>query len=246
MRKRIALKRIRIWKLILLLACVHGYIYPTPILAGVFFDDFSDPGKTEAMWEIVHRDWVVQDGYYWAPGANGLTECPVTLLDIEVEDGMVIEAQCGDKGDGNWSNFAIVYAYEDEDLVWAAGAGVGNDQWRMFRFTPLASKGGAWGSDFVPGVPVKTLLDADQWYNIRVEIDGEDIKLFASSTPESDKLDEENSCTLPDVPRGRIGLGAAGASPMFNSFKVTAASLGMHMRDGSLAATWANIKVMGF
>jgi hypothetical protein len=220
------------------------YICPVSILAGVFIDDFENPAKTEAMWEVIQRDWVVQDGYYWAPGADGLTEDAIALLDIEVEDGMVIEAQCGDKGDGNWSNFAIVYAYQEEDLVWAAGAGVGNDQWRMFTFTPIASKGGAWGSDFVPGVPVKTLLEEGEWYNIRVEIDGKDVKLFGSSKPGSDKLDEENACTLPDAPEGRIGLGSAGASPMFNEFKVTAQSLQVATRNGKLATTWAKIKVM--
>ena len=28
---------------------------------------------------------------------------------------MVIEAQCGDMGDGNWQNFAVVFSYEGED-----------------------------------------------------------------------------------------------------------------------------------
>ena len=231
-------------KMIPLLVFILSYICPSSTPGGIFIDDFEDPAKTEAMWEVIQRDWVVQDGYYWAPGKAGLTEDPIALLDIEVEDGMVIEAQCADKGDGNWSNFAIIYAYQEEDLVWAAGAGVGNDQWRMFKFTPVASKGGAWGSDFVPGVPAKTLLEPEGWYNIRVEVNGRDITLSGSSEPGSDKLDEGNSCTLPDMPEGRIGLGAAGASPMFNEFKVTAQSLQVAARNGKLATTWAKIKVI--
>lgn len=231
-------------KMAFLLVLVLSCVCPASILAGEFIDDFEDPAKTEAMWEVIQRDWVVQDGYYWAPGEAGLTEDPISLLDIEVEDGMIIEAQCSDKGDGNWSNFAIVYAYQEEDLAWSAGAGVGNGQWRMFKFTPLSSIGGAWGDDFVPGVPVKKPLVAEQWYNIRIEINGADIKLFGSSEPESDKLDEENFCTLPDIPEGRIGLGAAGASPMFNEFKVTAESLNVATPGDSLATTWAKIKVM--
>jgi hypothetical protein len=231
-------------EMVLSLVFILSLVCPSSIPAGVFIDDFEDSAKTEAMWEVIHRDWVVQDGYYWAPGEAGLTEDPISLLDIEVEDGMVIEAQCGDKGDGNWSNFAVLYAYQEEDLVWSAGAGVGNDQWRMFQFTPIASKGGAWGIDFVPGVPVKTLLEPNEWYNIRVEVNGKDITLSGSSDPESNKLDEGNVCTLPDAPEGRIGLGAAGASPMFNEFKVTAQSLQVHTRNDKLATTWAKIKVM--
>ena len=210
--------------------------------AGTFVDDFSDPATTKATWEVIHRDWVVKDGYYWAPGKAGLTQFPISLLPFEVEDGMVIEAQCGDKGDGNWQNFAVVYAYEDEDLVWSAGAGVGNGQWRMFQFTPIQSKGGAWGVDIVPGVPVKTPLDTEEWYNIRIEIKGKEITLFGSSKPESKDLNEENFYEMDKEPKGRIGLGAAGASPMFNEIAVTGNNIRAVEPTDKKAVTWGKIK----
>ena len=211
--------------------------------AGTFIDDFSNPAETKAMWEVIHRDWVIKDGYYWSPGKAGLTQDPITLLPIEVEDGMVIEAQCGDKGDGEWSNFGVVYAYEDEDLVWAVGAGVGNDQWRIFQFTSISSKGGAWGSDAVAGVPVKKLLEPNKWYNIRIEIKGKEISLFASSEPEGKNLNEENSYVMDKAPKGRIGLGAAGASPMFNEIKVTGKSVKAVKPANKLAMTWGKIRI---
>ena len=224
---------------------VFAFVCIGTISAGIFFDDFENTARSKEVWEVVQRDWVFEDGYCWAPGAGGLTTVPLLLLDIDAEDGMVLEAQCSDKGDGNWQNFAIIYGYEEEDLAWAAGAGVGNNQWRMFKFTPVASQGGAWGSDFVGGVPVDTPLIVGEWYNIRIEIDGADITLSASSEPESEDLDEGNLCTLPDPPRGRIGLGSAGASPMFNWFRVTGPSVSDLFPvepGGKLAANWGGIK----
>ncbi len=214
-------------------------------IAGTFIDDFTDPAKTEATWEVIHRDWILKNDTYSAPGAAGLTQDPITLLPIEVEDGMVIEAQCGDKGDGNWSNFAVIYGYEDDDLVWSAGAGVGNDQWRIFQFTPIASKGGAWGVDAVPGIPVKKPLDPNEWYNIRIEIKGTEITLFGSSTPEGKDLKETNVFKMKKPPKGRIGLGAAGASPTFNWIKVTGKNVNdlflVEPKD-KLATAWGKLK----
>jgi len=224
------------YSLIFLFFCVSSGF------AGTFVDDFSSSAVTEDTWEVIHRDWVVKDGYYWAPGEAGLTQCPITLLPFEVEDGMVIEAQCGDKGDGNWQNFAVVYAYEEEDLVWSAGAGIGNNQWRMFQFTPIQSKGGAWGADIVPGVPVKTPLNMEEWYNIRIEIKGKEITLSGSSKPESEDLNEENSYEMDDEPEGRIGLGAAGASPMFNEIAVTGKSIRAVRPLDKMAMTWGKVK----
>ena len=213
--------------------------------AGEFFDDFEDTEKTETTWEVIHRDWEIKGGAYFAPGAAGLTQDAISLLPIEVEDGMVIEAQCGDAGDGNWSNFAVVYAYEEEDLVWSAGAGVGNDQWRIFQFTPIASKGGAWGVDAVAGVAVKKPLEPNNWYNIRLEISGKIVKLFGSSTPESEDLKEENEFEMNKAPKGRIGLGSAGAAPSFNWIRVTGKNVvNLFSVDpqGKLATTWGKVK----
>ena len=223
---------------------VFAFVCTGSILAGEFFDDFENPAQSEAIWEVVQRDWVFQDGYCWAPGEAGLTITPLLLLDIHAEDGMVIEAQCSDKGDGNWSNFAVIYSYEAEDLAWSAGAGVGNNQWRMFQFTPESSKDGAWGSDFVPGVATASELIAEEWYNIRIEINGTDITMYGSSEPGSENLDESNTCTLPGPPTGRIGLSAAGASPMYNWIRVTGPSVTTTAVSpiDRLAATWAGIK----
>ena len=60
---------------------------------------------------------------------------------------MVIEAQCGDMGDGNWQNFAVVFSYEGADGVYAAG--VRNKQWRFFQLTSkTAAMGGRWGEHY--------------------------------------------------------------------------------------------------
>ena len=211
-------------------------------LCGTFIDDFSDASTTESTWEVVHRDWIVADGTYSSPGEGGLTQCPISLLPIEVEDGMVIEAQCADKGDGNWSNFAVVFAYTEEDEVWAAGAGVGNGQWRMFRFTPISSAGGVWGEDIVPGVAVQNALVASEWYNIRIEIDGTTVTLYASSDPEGDDLQETNVYEMDSPPEGRVGLGAAGASPMFNEIRVTAKGVRPVEARGKRATTWGRVR----
>ena len=217
----------------------------TTSFAGEFFDDFQDKAKSEAVWEVIHREWILKGGTYSAPGAAGLTQDPVTLLPITAEDGMIIEASCGDAGDGNWSNFAVIYSYEDEDIVWTGGAGVGNGQWRMFKLTPLQSGGGAWGTDIVPGVPVKKPLVANEFYHIRIELKGKTATLFASSTPEAKNLNEGNEFTLDKAPTGRIGLAAAGASPIFDWIRVT----GKNVEDlfnvdpkGKLATTWGTLK----
>ena len=104
--------------------------------SGTFFDDFSDQAKSNEVWEVVHRDWKIKDGFYWAPGKADLKTIPLSLLPIKAEDGMVIEAPCGDMGDGTWQIFAVVFSYEDEDEAYTAGAGGGNKQWRFFRLTP--------------------------------------------------------------------------------------------------------------
>jgi hypothetical protein len=225
--------------------CVAGFgmwAFATAGLCGTFVDDFSNAAVTESTWEVLYRDWVVADGAYSAPGEAGLTQCPISLLPIEVEDGMVIEAQCSDLGDGNWSNFAVVFAYVDEDEAWAAGAGVGNNQWRIFQFTPLASAGGAWGVDIVPGVAVKNPFVAGDWYNVRVEIDGKTVTLFANSDAESDDLEEVNVYDMDSAPEGRVGLGAAGASPTFNEIRVTGRNVQPVEAPGKLATTWARVR----
>lgn len=214
--------------------------------SGTFFDDFSDSGKSKDIWEVVHRDWKIKDGYYWAPGQDGLKTVPLTLLPIKAEDGMVIEAQCGDAGDGNWQNFAVVYSYEDEDEAYTAGAGVGNKQWRFFQLTPkTAAKGGGWGADIVPGLATKKPLEGKEWYNIRIEIKGTEIFLFGDSKPEGKNLKEKHVFKKKTAPRGRLGLAAAGASPMFNHIKITGRNVEnlfpVSPRD-KLGTTWGRIK----
>ena len=214
--------------------------------SGTFFDDFSDQAKSNEVWEVVHRDWKIKDGFYWAPGKADLKTIPLSLLPIKAEDGMVIEAQCGDMGDGQWQNFAVVFSYENEDEAYTAGAGVGNNQWRFFQLTPkTAAKGGGWGADIVAGLATKTPLAVKEWYNIWIEIKGTDIFLFGNSKPEGEKLKEKHVFKKKTAARGRLGLAAAGASPMYNHIKVT----GQNVEDlfpvsprDRLGATWGRIK----
>ena len=159
---------------------------------------------------------------------------------------MVIEAPCGDMGDGTWQNFPVVFSYEDEDEAYTAGAGVGNKQWRFFRLTPkTAAKGGGWGADIVAGLATKTPLAVKEWYNIRIEIKGTDIFLFGDSKPEGEKLKEKHVFKKKTAARGRLGLAAAGASPMYNHIKVTGPNVEdlfpVSPRD-KLGATWGRIK----
>ena len=215
--------------------------------SGTFFDDFSDQAKSNEVWEVVHRDWKIKDGFYWAPGKADLKTIPLSLLPIKAEDGMVIEAQCGDMGDGTWQNFAVVFSYENEDEAYTAGAGVGNKQWRFFRLTPkTAAKGGGWGADIVAGLPTKTPLAVKEWYNIRIEIKGTDIFLFGDSKPEGEKLKEKHVFKKKTAARGRLGLAAVGASPMYNHIKVTGPKVEdlfpVSPRD-KLGATWGRIKL---
>ena len=214
--------------------------------SGTFFDNFSDIAKSKEVWEIIHRNWKIKNGFYWAPGKVGLKTVPLSLLPIRAENGMVIEAQCGDMGDGQWQNFAVVFSYENEDEAYTAGAGVGNKQWRFFKLTPqTASNGGIWGEDVVPGLPTKTPLTVEKWYNIRIEIKGKNIFLFADSKPNGDKLKEKHVFEMNKTPTGRLGLAAAGASPMYNHIKVT----GPNVEDlfsvspkERLVVTWGRIK----
>ena len=215
--------------------------------SGTFFDDFSDKAKSNEVWEVVHRDWKIKDGFYWAPGKADLKTVPLSLLPIKAEDGMVIEAPCGDMGDGTWQNFPVVFSYEDEDEAYTAGAGVGNKQWRFFRLTPqTAAKGGDWGADIVEGLPTKTPLVVKEWYNIRIEIKGTDIFLFGDSKSEGEKLKEKHVFKKKTAARGRLSLTAAGASLMYNHIKVTGPKVEdlfpVSPRD-KLGATWGRIKL---
>ena len=36
------------------------------------FDDFSDRAKSQEVWEMVHQDWTIKDGFYWVPGQADL------------------------------------------------------------------------------------------------------------------------------------------------------------------------------
>ena len=74
---------------------------------------------------MIHRDWKIKDGFYWSPGKADLKSVPSPLSPIKAADGMVIEDQCGDRGDGNWQNFAVAFSYKGGDEVYAAAAGVG-------------------------------------------------------------------------------------------------------------------------
>ena len=74
---------------------------------------------------MIHRDWKIKDGFYWSPGKADLKSVPSPLSPIKATDGMVIEDQCGDRGDGNWQNFAVVFSYEGGDEVYATAPGVG-------------------------------------------------------------------------------------------------------------------------
>jgi len=94
----------------------------------------------------------------------------------------------------------------------------------------------------VPGVPVKKLLEPNKWYNIRLEIKGKEITLFGSSEPEGKNLNETNVYKMDKKPEGRVGLGAAGASPMFNEVRVTGKSVKAVKTKNKLAMAWCKIK----
>ncbi|MCH8292334.1 hypothetical protein IH992_14665, partial [Candidatus Poribacteria bacterium] len=47
---------------------------------------------------------------------------------------------------------------------------------------------GAWGTDIVPGVPVKKPLAPNGFYHIRIELKRKTATLFASFTPEAKNL----------------------------------------------------------
>ena len=36
--------------------------------SGTFFDDFSDIDKSKEIWEVVHRDWKITDGFIGRQG----------------------------------------------------------------------------------------------------------------------------------------------------------------------------------
>tara|TARA_B100000745_G_C20037024_1_gene353240 strand:- start:185 stop:331 length:147 start_codon:yes stop_codon:yes gene_type:complete len=36
------------------------------------FDGFSDRAKSQEVWEMVHQDWTIKDGFYWVPGQADL------------------------------------------------------------------------------------------------------------------------------------------------------------------------------
>ena len=47
-----------------------------------FFDDSSDKAKNKEVWEVIHRNWKINDGLYWALGKADLKSVPLTLLPI--------------------------------------------------------------------------------------------------------------------------------------------------------------------
>ena len=96
------------------------------------------------------------------------------------------------------------------------------------------------------GLATKTPLAVKEWYNIRIEIKGTDIFLFGDSKPGGEKLKEKHVFKKKTAARGRLGLAAVGASPMYNHIKVTGPKVEdlfpVSPRD-KLGATWGRIKL---
>lgn len=65
---------------------------------------------------------------------------------------------------------------------------------------------------------------------------------FDSPDPESDDLEEVNVYDMDNAPEGRVGLGSAGASPMFNEIRVTGRSVRPVEALGKLATTWGRVR----
>ena len=41
-----------------------GIFFSFDWVQGTFFDDSSDKAKSKEVWEVIHRDWKIKDGFY--------------------------------------------------------------------------------------------------------------------------------------------------------------------------------------
>ena len=207
-----------------------GWSLSATVSADTFIDDFEDEGQSEENWTALNAEWQIEDGkcIFSCPTDNSAPGA--LLLDLLTEDKMEIEVSVKDYGTGVWQNFYIVFAYlEDENEMYRAGGFVGGGEWRIH---------------FVSAGSINQLqvigaaLQANQWYDMKIAIDGDTVVFYADGK-------EEVQYTFPEgMPVGRIGFGQSQAAGEFDNFRVKAPGIDLAVAESAekLTTTWAHIK----
>lgn len=197
--------------------------------AGTFIDNFEDEKQSEANWTSLNADREIKDGkcIFSCPTDNSAPGA--LLLDFLTEDKMEIEVSGMDCGTGVWQNFYIVFAYlEDEAKMYRAGAFIGGGEWRLHVIA---------GGSATQLQTVGAALQTNNWYTMKIAIDGDTAILYADG-------EELLQYTFPEgMPVGRIGFGQSQANGEFDNFKVEAPSIIAVEPSGKLTTTWAYIKL---
>jgi PKD repeat protein len=132
---------------------------------------------------------------------GGSTNFAYSLTDVDNGDGMSIEVRANMKGSntvGGRNAAGVVFAYDETGIVYVAGADKSSKRWVIAMVDipnnsviPLASA-------------VDNNIETERWYDLRVEIDGDTVRLYA------DDVEKVTYTFTQGIPAGLIGLAGYG------------------------------------
>lgn len=207
--------------------------------AGTFIDTFDNPDQSKDNWEApINGIPTFVDGRYDIEADGDINTVSLLVVDIQTEDGMILEVVGEDMGDARANNFFICFAYISETEMYIAGPFVGGMQtWNVIQIDPQVR---AWPNNMAEAADV---MGINILYNLRVEIHGNTVEVYGSEVgqPIEKKLEHVFDG---GVPVGRIGIGGTNNRARFDDFKVTGANVPDSAVDPSdkLASTWGEIK----
>ena len=220
---------------------VVWFLYSNQAFAGVFIDTFDNPDQSKENWVApVNGNPKFVEGRYEieAEGDENTVSVLVQEIEIETEDGMILEVVGEDMGDARANNFFICFAYVNETEMYIGGPFVGGMQtWNVIHINPQIR---AWPNNFI-GTP--EVLGPNIQYNLRLEIHGDTVEVYGGEV--GLPIEKKVEWTFDGgMPVGRIGLGGTNNRARFDDFKVSGPNVPSSAvkPGGKLVSAWGEIK----
>lgn len=183
--------------------------------------DWVYNGNPDSAWREVSGVWALESGGYSEISSS--SNAPAfSLVNFTTED-MTIFVKANDQGTGGYQNFFTVFAFDEVNgKAYWAGAKVGQDKWTIEEID--LSTGGSWPP--LAESPVEN-IETNTWYDLKVEVNGNTVTLYAKKETETDYGDLKVTYTFNDpvrfpngIPMGEVGLGGKNNHAHFDKFWV--------------------------
>jgi hypothetical protein len=181
------------------------------------FDDFND--GTSNVWKPVEGSgiWNVENGEYsgrsrWDIGLFALS----TFDGVITTDSTVAEVDCSMKTNHPRQNCYIVFDFKSATDYKFAGADAYNDQWIIGHHD---------STGFYIDQTSSEIIDVSRWYRLRVEISGNNVKLYADDDRDGSGYDLKAMHTFSTIGSGEIGLQTIESHTHFDNFLIITQSL---------------------